>query len=114
MFSKLFHSTPIAQVNSFEAKARLETDHRPFLLDVRQPEEFVAGHIQGARLIPLGELPRRLKELPRDREILCICHSGSRSSHAARQLHSAGYRVINLKGGMDGWQRAGLPVRTGK
>ncbi len=65
-------------------------------------------------MIPLGELSRRMNELPKDRSILCICHSGSRSSVAARQLQAAGYQVINLQGGMSGWERARLPVKAGK
>lgn len=71
-------------------------------------------HINGAKLIPLGELRNRMKELPKDQEIICVCQSGSRSSSAARQLAEAGYQVINLNGGMSSWMRAGLPVKKGK
>jgi rhodanese-related sulfurtransferase len=54
-----------------------------------------------------------MSELPKDREIICVCASGSRSSSAARQLTSSGYNVLNLSGGMGQWQRAGLPVKRG-
>jgi rhodanese-related sulfurtransferase len=65
-------------------------------------------------LIPLGELSLRMKELPRNREIVCVCHSGNRSYTAARQLSAAGYKVSNLRGGMIAWGRAGLPINKGQ
>jgi rhodanese-related sulfurtransferase len=61
----------------------------------------------------LPQLSSRLGELPKDREIICVCASGSRSSSAARRLASEGYSVLNLNGGMSRWQRAGLPVKKG-
>lgn len=97
-----------------DIKDRLEGKDALFVLDVRQPEEFRTGAIKGAKLIPLGELSKRMKELPQDREILVVCRSGSRSAMAARQLANAGYKTINLRGGMIAWQRAGLPINTGK
>jgi rhodanese-related sulfurtransferase len=62
----------------------------------------------------LNQLGQSLSKLPQDREILCVCQSGSRSSAAVRQLASAGYSAINLSGGMGGWQRAGYPIQRGK
>lgn len=97
-----------------EAQTRLEQDKTLFILDVRQPDEFRAGHINGSKLIPLHELGRRINELPKDRDILCVCRSGGRSGAAQRQLQSAGYRALNLRGGLISWQQAGLPVRRGK
>lgn len=105
--------SPTAVVTPAQAQARLRENERPFLLDVRQPEEFREGHIQGATLIPLGELQARLKELPANREIICVCRSGNRSSSATRQLAAAGFRAANLQGGMIAWTRAGLPVKKG-
>lgn len=105
---------PVPIVEAREAQARLHSSQPPFLLDVREPEEYVAGHIAGAHLIPLGELPRRINELPRDREILCVCRSGSRSRAAAQQLAAAGLRSVNLNGGMLAWEGARLPVKRGK
>jgi len=101
-------------INAAEARARIDGAAPPFLLDVREPHEYVEGHIAGARLIPLGELGRRLNELPRDREILVVCRSGNRSGTATRQLVQAGYRAVNMSGGMIGWQRAGFPAQRGK
>lgn len=106
-------SAGAASMDAAEAKAMI-SEKKPLILDVREPKEFQAGHIQGARLIPLGSLMSRLEELPRDREILCVCRSGSRSEQAARQLTNAGFRAINLRGGMIGWQSAGNPVKRGK
>lgn len=89
-------------------------EQKPLILDVRQRGEFEGGHIQGAKLIPLNELGGRLKELPQDREILCVCRSGARSGAAASQLRAAGYNVVNMRGGMISWESAGLPVKKGK
>lgn len=86
----------------------------PLLLDVREPSEFSAGHIPGAQLMPLGTLPQKMSQLPKEREIICICHSGNRSSFATRQLRAAGYQATNLRGGMLAWQRAQLPIQKGK
>ena len=82
------------------------------LIDVRQPEEWKAGHAPNARLIPLGSLATRLAEIPRDREVLLICRSGNRSGSAQRQLLQLGYQqIFNVSGGMNAWAGAGLPVQ---
>ncbi len=112
MFTRLF-GPAIPQVDAAAAQARLKDKEKPYLLDVRQPEEYRDGHIPGASLIPLGELPRRANELPRDREILVVCHSGNRSGSATRHLLSAGYKATNVAGGMIQWERAGFPVKKG-
>jgi rhodanese-related sulfurtransferase len=104
---------PIPTLSAHQAQASLNKTPPPFLLDVRQPEEYVHERIEGAHLIPLGELGRRLDELPRDADIICVCHLGSRSTYATRELVKLGYRAINLSGGMDAWCRAGLPVARG-
>jgi rhodanese-related sulfurtransferase len=100
-------------LSAADVKVRIENVAPLFILDVRQPEEFRTGHIAGATLIPLGELNERLKELPKDQEILCVCASGSRSSAATQQLTNAGYKAINLRGGMAGWQFSGFAVKRG-
>lgn len=117
LFKSLFGNDDIETLTAQEAGARLNNnnhDEMPLvILDVRQPEEYRAGHIKGAKLIPLNELGARLNELPDDQDILCVCRTGARSGMAASQLASAGYRAINLSGGMVGWQRAGLAVKKG-
>ncbi|HXF73858.1 MAG TPA: rhodanese-like domain-containing protein [Actinomycetota bacterium] len=83
------------------------------VLDVRQPAEWRAGHIEGARFITGAELPARLGEVPRDRPVAVICGSGYRSSVAASLLARSGVDVRNVAGGMGAWLRAGHPVVPG-
>ncbi len=110
--SKLFGpAVPSIEVNAVQV--RLNEKPKPLVLDVREPSEYAAGHIAGSTLIPLSQLSSRMSELPQDREIICVCASGSRSSSAARRLMSNGYNVINLSGGMSRWMHAGLPVKKG-
>ncbi len=87
----------------------------PFmLLDVRTPQEYAAGHIKGAKLIPVDELERHLAELPKDRQIYVYCHSGRRSARAAKLLAAHGFtRVENMLGGIVAWKDAGYPVVRG-
>jgi rhodanese-related sulfurtransferase len=92
---------------------QLKNGKRPFLLDVRQPQEYQLGHIPGAKLIPLGSLSSRISELPKDREIICICATGHRSVPAVNKLMAAGIEARSLKNGMIAWQMARLPVKKG-
>ena len=85
----------------------------PLVLDVRQPAEYKSGHIAGTKLIPLHELQDKITQLPKDRPIIAVCRSGSRSGRAARILTEAGYEVENLRGGMIAWEMAGFPVKKG-
>jgi rhodanese-related sulfurtransferase len=80
------------------------------VLDVREQDEWDAGHISGSQHIPLGELGQRLTEVPTDRPIVAVCRSGSRSGAATRGLKQMGYDVENLDGGLAAWSRAGLPL----
>jgi rhodanese-related sulfurtransferase len=110
--SSLF-GPPVSSIEAATAQAKLNEKPKPLVLDVREPSEYAAGHIAGSMSIPLGKLSSRMSELPKDREIICVCASGSRSGSAARCLLSNGYTVLNLSGGMSRWQRAGLPVKKG-
>ncbi len=109
-FKAVFASNSIT---AEEAHERIRSEKAPLILDVRRPDEFRAGHIKGAKLIPLNELVQRMNELPQDRELLCVCRSGSRSGAAVGQLSRAGYTAWNLRGGMISWQNAGYPVKRG-
>lgn len=83
------------------------------VLDVREEQEYKAGHILNAKLIPLLNLKDRLGELERYREeaIVVVCRSGNRSATAASLLGNRGFKqVYNLSDGMTGWQKAGLPT----
>lgn len=80
------------------------------VLDVRYPNEWEAGHIDGALHIPLDYVLDRAEELDRSRPIVTVCRSGSRSAEAAKDLASGGFDVRNLEGGMEAWAAQGLPV----
>jgi len=74
------------------------------LVDVREPDEFAAGHILGARNIPLTQLRMRMKELRKDQPIYLYCQNGLRSGRAAQMLYRKGYRnLYHLKGGFKKW-----------
>jgi rhodanese-related sulfurtransferase len=84
-----------------------------FILDVREPDEWNAGHISGAVLISLGNLPSRLNDVPKNKKIVVVCRSGNRSATGRDILLKAGYpRVTSMGGGMNQWVAAGLPVVT--
>lgn len=80
----------------------------PFVfIDVRTPEEYAEGHIEGATLIPVQELAERISEVPKDVQVYLYCRSGRRSANAASMLAKAGYTNIeNLLGGITAWKEA--------
>lgn len=85
-----------------------------YILDVREPSEWTQFHIQGATLIPLGDLPKRLNEVPKDREVVVVCRTGHRSAQGRDILLAAGFpQVTSMAGGLTEWQAQGLPVATG-
>jgi sulfur-carrier protein adenylyltransferase/sulfurtransferase len=87
-----------------ELKRKIDAKEDFFLLDVREPNEFQIGRIPGSTLIPLGEVPQRVSEIPRDKEIVVHCKMGGRSAKAAAFLRQQGYKdVKNLKGGILDW-----------
>ena len=83
------------------------------IIDVRQPAEFGAGHLPGAKNVPLGELAAKIGELDKmkSKSIVVVCESGARSASAARILAKAGFEdVVNLEGGLAAWRHQGLPL----
>jgi rhodanese-related sulfurtransferase len=84
-----------------------------FVLDVRQPDEYEAGHVPGAVLVPLDQLGDRQSEVPADKPVLVICKSGGRSATAVKALTGAGYDATNVAGGTMAWIDAGHPVAEG-
>ena len=83
------------------------------ILDVREPDEFKAGHLLNAKSIPLGKLRDRIGELERYREkpIVVVCRSGQRSATACALLNKEGFaQVYNLSGGVTAWQKSSLPL----
>lgn len=79
------------------------------IVDVREPYEWLAGHIDGAAHIPMNQVIARLDEIDRDRPVAVVCRSGNRSGTVADYLVARGYDAHNLTGGMLAWARARLP-----
>jgi rhodanese-related sulfurtransferase len=104
-------SLPVAV--SVAETARLR-DAGAFILDVREPSEWATFHVAGATLIPLGSLPLRLSEVPRDKPVVVVCLSGHRSLQGRDILLQAGFtRVTTMAGGLTAWQGQGLPTVSG-
>ena len=96
------------------AEAAKLRDAGAFVLDVRQPEEWEQAHIQGATLIPLGELQARSNEVPKDVKVVVVCRSGNRSQQGREILLAAGFtQVTSMSGGVTQWQSEGNPVVSG-
>lgn len=104
--------TSIKEMTPTDVAQMVNHRHTAVILDVRSPEEYTRqGHIAESRLMPLATIPVRKNELPLDQPIVCVCRSGARSSAACEVLLQHGFQhVINMKGGMLAWQRAGLPL----
>jgi rhodanese-related sulfurtransferase len=81
-----------------------------WLLDVREPHEWAAGHAPSAHHIPMGEIGARQDELPADAPIVVVCHSGVRSAMVVQALDGAGYETANVEAGMTAWAAAGGTV----
>ena len=80
------------------------------MVDVREDDEWEAGHAPVAVHVPVGQVVDRMDELPADRTIVCMCRMGGRSGSVAAHLAGAGYDVRNIAGGMQAWAALGLPV----
>jgi sulfur-carrier protein adenylyltransferase/sulfurtransferase len=94
----------IPEISPHELKRRMDAGERFELIDVREPFEYEIAQIDGAKLIPLGEIAERLDELEREQPIIIHCHSGMRSAQAVQLLQERGFaKVYNLEGGIDAW-----------
>jgi rhodanese-related sulfurtransferase len=97
-------------ISHYDAEELLELvernrDARITLIDVREPEEYIEGHIPGVRLIPMGKIPEMVDTLDPDQEYLFICRSGRRSSMVAHYLQKLGFKKVhNFYGGMLSWE----------
>jgi hydroxyacylglutathione hydrolase len=103
----------VPEISATEVAERLAGDaaERPVVIDVREAEEWAGGHIAAAQHIPLGQLATHVGEIPRDRDVVLVCHMGSRSAMATSMLRRAGFtRAINMTGGMDAWEGHHLPI----
>jgi hydroxyacylglutathione hydrolase len=103
--------TELPNVTAPELGRRLAADPSLLVLDVREPFEWNEGHIPGAVHIPMRQVAERAGELPRDRPIALVCRGGPRSSTVGSLLRTRGFtRLLNVWGGMTGWEEAGLPL----
>jgi len=114
---KMLFTTPsttgsgIASISPADAEGKL-AQPGVVMIDVREPDEFRSGHVQGAKLMPLGTVPSRWQELSGYQEVIVVCRSGNRSMAACRQLNALGIaQVSNLSGGMMAWAHAKLPIQ---
>ena len=88
-----------------------QVDDGAYLLDVREPDEWTAGHAPGAHHVPMMEVPARMAEVPTDAEVVVVCRSGGRSGQVTSWLMGNGWdNVRNLDGGMHSWAAAGREI----
>ncbi len=99
----------VAMVSPAEAHAKYQEG--AFILDVRTQDEYNQFHIRGSTSIPLDQLPNRLSEVPKDKDIVVVCLSGHRAQSGAAILDNAGFsNVVSLEGGLQAWSAAGYQV----
>jgi rhodanese-related sulfurtransferase len=93
------------EITATELKQKMDDGEDFQLIDVRQPDEFAFAKIEGAKLIPLGEVLKRVEELDADKEIIFSCKAGGRSAHAIQLLENTGFKanMKNLRGGITAW-----------
>jgi adenylyltransferase/sulfurtransferase len=105
-YEELCNPVQHEDITPAEVNERLARGEKIVLIDVREPHEWSAGHIDSAIHIPMQQIPRRLDEIPRDQEVVMICRSGARSGHVQQHLKQQGFtNVKNLTGGMQRWAR---------
>lgn len=108
--SQLFAGPPSIDIDSYMEDYQGKNNH--VLIDVRTAGEFKSGHVAKAKNIPLDSISKKMKQIPKDKTVVLMCRSGSRSGRATRQLLGAGYEnVLNLKGGVMHWQSKGHPLK---
>ena len=105
-----YENTPVGHAHDHWMQG--EKSPIPFVfIDVRTSEEYTAGHVEGAKLIPVQELLLHVAEIPHDKQVYVYCHSGRRSANAAKLLAEKGFTNIeNVVGGIEAWKAADYPV----
>lgn len=95
----------VEEISAVELKKKLDDGDDFQLIDVRQPDEYAFAKIEGAKLIPLGEIPSRVGELDQNKEVILHCKMGGRSARAIEFLRASGYKgpLKNLRGGITAW-----------
>ena len=95
---------PYQSATPTEIKRRLDAGENVHIIDVREPNEHRVAHIEQAELRPMSQIQSWWQELPRDQELVIMCHHGSRSAHVCMALRDAGFeRLTNMTGGIDAW-----------
>lgn len=108
-----FQSHGFDTIGPDELKKKIASGEDFLLLDVRTPQENASEAIAGSYLIPVQELGFRVKELPKDKEIVVYCRIGNRSAYASAHLSRLGYNVKNLEGGIVVWNSSGFAAGSG-
>ena len=106
----MFSRPSVPEVTVSELRGLLAADPATPVVDVREPDEYAAGHVPTASPMPLQTVPLRHDELPRDRTVYVVCASGGRSGQAVSWLIAQGYDAVNVAGGTNDWVSAGYPV----
>ena len=97
---------PFKQVSPTEIKQRLDAGERLRIIDIREHDEYETAHVDAAELLPMSEIQSWWQDLPRDEELVIMCHHGSRSAQVCMALTRAGFEhLVNLEGGIDAWSR---------
>ncbi|MGI8699783.1 MAG: rhodanese-like domain-containing protein [Nocardioidaceae bacterium] len=104
-------SPSVLEIGVSELPAAVPSDSI-LVLDVREDDEWRAGHIEAAVHIPMAAVPARVDELPADRQILVVCRSGARSGQVTGYLAGQGWDAVNLAGGMKAWAAAGRQMSS--
>jgi rhodanese-related sulfurtransferase len=101
-----FSTPPYRNIDAEELQDKIDRREDFLLLDVRTPQEHAADAIRGSYLLPVQELAYRAGELPKNKEIVAYCRVGNRSAYAAAYLARLGFKVKNLEGGIESWNRS--------
>lgn len=109
----MYGQPSVPSVSVHDLAAVLAADPTTPLLDVREAYEYATAHVASAVSMPMSVVPVRAHEIPRDRTVYLICHSGGRSMQASMWLSAQGYDVVNVMGGIAEWTAEGLPVSSG-
>ena len=109
-----FHARDVGGVRDHDLDPFAASRASATVLDVREPAEYVAGHVPGALLMPTGQLPNRMSELDPDQPVLVICASGKRSNAMTELLCAAGFDARSVTGGTTAWVDSGRPVEEGR
>jgi rhodanese-related sulfurtransferase len=104
----------IPEIDSVTLQSRMAAGDDLYLVDIRTPAEIAQGAIPGAAYLPMHLIPLRMRELPRDKDVVLYCRSGARSYHACAFLAQNGFaKVLNLRGGIIAWAREGFDIHPG-